>query len=170
MTNILPLEAQKKVWSMYRSRFLITASLVSLALSTLAALVLVPSFLALELAAPPISDAVAHSRENTPTDIAIISRTQALAGALSPILAATSSPSQRIREALSAKPQGVSVTHITYTSQPSMITLSGTASRDTISAFRDTLAKDPLFTNVSVPVDSLIGASNSFTMSFGVRL
>ena len=165
MANILPLQAQKKIWHMYRARFLIAASLVSLALSALAALVLVPSFLALELAAPPLSDTAARSAANTPTDVVTISRTQAIIAALSPIFSATSSPSQAIIAALSARPPGVVVQNITYTAAPARITFTGTASRDAIGAYRDALTKDPQFTSVAVPVDSLIGTNNNFTMS-----
>jgi hypothetical protein len=165
MANILPLDAQKKIWSMYRARFLIAASLVSLALSALAALALVPSYLALQLAAPPVSDAISHANANTPEDIATVSRAQALIAALGPVLSATTSPASVILDALGQRPAGVTVTGITYTTNPSLITFAGSASRDAISAYRDTLAKDPLFTSVSIPVDSLIGNNSNFTMS-----
>lgn len=150
---------------MYRARFLIATSLVFLALSGLAALALVPSFLALELAAPPVADAGAHSGTNTPSDIATISRTQALAAALGTVFSATSSPSRVIIAALSARPPSVTVQHITYVASPAQITFNGSASRDSISAYRDALTKNSIFTSVSIPVDSLIGTSNNFTMT-----
>ncbi|MDB5237963.1 MAG: hypothetical protein JWM46_233 [Candidatus Kaiserbacteria bacterium] len=165
MANILPFETQKKIWGMYRARFLIAASLVSLTLSALAGLALVPSYLALQLAAPPAAEAVAHSAGNVPDDIATVTRTQALITALTPIISATTTPSESILVALGLRPQGVTVTHITYTAKPSLITLGGAASRTTINAYRDALAHDVHFTNVSIPVDALIGNSESFTVS-----
>lgn len=170
MANILPPEAQKNVWSMYRARFVLAASIVSLSLSALAALALVPSYLALQLAAPPVVDSVTAGGQNVPDNIAALARTQALVTAIDPILSSTSSPSSVILAALDARPAGVRVTHIIYTADPLLITFTGSASRGALSAYRDSLSADPRFTNISVPVDSLIGTNSDFTMSLAAHL
>lgn len=165
MANILPFETQKKIWGMYRARFVIAASLMSLALSALAALALAPSYLALQLAAPPIAETAASARANMSNDVVAMARAQALVAAVGPLVAATSSPSQNILASLSGRPAGVVVTRITYTAHPSLITLGASASRAAVNAYRDALMKDAHFTSVDIPVDSLIGNSSSFTVS-----
>lgn len=151
---------------MHRARFLIVLSLVSLALSALAALSLVPSYLALEIAAPPVGDtAISHTGtpKNDPTEMA---RAQAIIVALRPYLNSTTSPSAIVASALGLRTQGVTIDHITYVSGKSgQMTLDGTATREAISAYRDALGKNPYFSAVSVPVGSLVGAGGRFTLS-----
>ncbi|MFA7309436.1 MAG: hypothetical protein WC050_00875 [Candidatus Paceibacterota bacterium] len=166
MTNLLPLDAGKKVWGMYRSRFIIALSLLLIALAVFAAIALVPSYLAIELAAPPVADLSLASDRKAPEDPVSISRSQALIRALQPIVAKTTSPTVVIASALSYRPQGMQIAHIVYVGgTPAQLSLSGNASRELISAYGDALKKDPRFQNVSVPVGSLVSADGNFTIT-----
>ncbi len=161
MANILPLEAQKRVARMYRTRFVIAASIAIAGLSLLLALALIPSYLALSLAAPPIREAASGDRAMNPQ---IIARTQALVAKFGPALAATTSPTSLITEAINERPSGIALNHISYTAPQAgteaQLQLVGTASRDKIAAYRDALESRPAFSNVSVPVSALVGSGS----------
>jgi len=160
MTNLLPPKSLSDAWSMYRARFLIAGSLVVLVFAGVALLALVPSFLALRISAAP-APAQATSTPGSPQDAADILRAQALVRAVAPLAAAATSSDAVIAEALSLRPAGIRVTHIAFAiGTPGQMTISGTGSRDGISAYRDALGKDPYFTAVSVPVGALVGADN----------
>lgn len=168
MTNLLPLKRQKAVWAMYRARFLIAASIVLLVFAAIAALALIPSYLALELAAPPAPQTTSQPK-GSPGDTAAIARAQAIVRAAVPLVIAATSSSRVIDEALSLKPAGVSITHVTLASgAPGQLALAGTATRDALNAYRNALSADPFFTGVSVPVNALVGSDNgqfSITLS-----
>jgi len=165
MTNVLPQQQRKKVWRMYRSRLIIALSLTLLILSAVAYLALVPSSLALRFATPPVNEVdVGHS--SGPETAQQVSRAQTLLGIASPILDATSSALSLIEEALSPKPKAVSINHITYNAGESLITLSGSGSRESINSYRDALSKLDTFASVSVPVSALVGAEGGhFSMT-----
>lgn len=158
MSNLLPLQEQKRVWAVYRSRFIIMLSLILFALALLAALTLTPSYLALEIAAPPQADETTTHAVGT-SDPVGLARAQTIVRTLSPVLTATSSPTSLIESVLSVKPAGVTITQVTYsTLSGSQLTLSGSGAREKVSAYRDALSKDPLFTSVSIPVSALVGS------------
>lgn len=158
MSNLLPIPERKRVWALYRARFLIVLALILMALALLAGLALVPSYIALEIVAPPPSDAAPTHTANAP-DPAGLARAQTIMRVLLPALSATSSPSSLIATVLAAKPTGVTITQVTYsTLSGSSLTLSGSGTRDKVSAYRDALAGDPQFTSVSIPVSALVGS------------
>ena len=166
MTNILPVDTQKKVWRMYRSRFIIVLALVSLVLSTMAALALVPGYLVLLIAAPPVTKVVVPQDAAVVDDTAALSRAQGLVNALLPITISTTSPSEIITSALVSRPKGVVIEHVSYVSgKAGQITIAGSGNRDSISAYRDILGKSPYFTSVSVPVGALVSQDGRFTIS-----
>lgn len=158
MANVLPITAQKKLWRMYRAHFIVALSGSLIVLALLTALLLVPSYLALRLAAPPV---VASDKVQAPADRGAdtieLARAQALLRALDPLLMATSSVVADISQALSERPAGVSIDHITYTADNRQLTLSGTAAREKLNAYRDMLAGHERFSSVSVPVSALVG-------------
>lgn len=165
MTNLLPLPEQKAVWGTYRARFALVLALVLFALALTALLALAPSYLALEIAAPPAPTQAATT--TTPSESTSVSRAQILIELLGPLGSATSSPATAIEGALRDRPQGISVTHIVYTTaKPSSIELVGTGSRDAVSAYQGALSKDTLFSAVSVPVSALVGSVDGhFTLT-----
>lgn len=169
MTNVLPISAQKKVWAVYRARFIITASLFILGLSALVGLALIPSYLALKLAAPVTREA-APLPKGEKEDASALPRAQALIVQLTPLITASTSPTAVISAALSARPAGVSLDHIVFDrgveKKAGQVMLSGSATRDAVNAFRQTLAAQTYFKNISVPVGALVGSEgNRFSIT-----
>ncbi len=156
---------------MYRVRFAIAGSFVALSAAGLCALALLPSYLALH------AGDVAHSASSTPqgaaneADRAAIQSIQTMLKSLAP-LTATSTPTAAIARALSLRPSGIVVDHITYSTSAagsSMIMLVGsTATREAINAYKQALSADSRWKNVSVPIGDLTGdpgARFSITLS-----
>lgn len=151
---------------MYRARFVIVLAAFLLALACFALLALIPSYLALRLATPPVADTSITHKGGAPGDAIAIARAQALVRILSPVLSATTSPTALITEALSQRPKGISVDHVTYDVSAGHLVLVGTGMRDAINSYRDTLSKDLRFPSVSVPVSALVGSdSGHFSMT-----
>ncbi len=145
---------------MYRARFVVVLSVLLSTLPLLAALLIVPSYLALRISAPPQQSAPAAGKEGASGDVAAIARTQAIVLALTPLLAATTSPSSVIAAALSDRPVGVVIGQITYAADVGQLTLTGTAPRGAINVYRDALTADKRFSSVSVPVSDLVGTED----------
>jgi hypothetical protein len=159
MANVLPQNAQKKLWRMYRARFVITFSVFLFALALLAAFLLIPSYLALRIAAPPVVNANFTHTGGGVSDPTAIARAQAIVTALAPLFASTTTPSAIIGDSISQRPTGVMFDHILYTVQDGVftLTLTGSATRDSLNAYRAQLVTDTHFTSVSVPVSDLVG-------------
>ncbi len=161
MANVLPLDAQKKIASEYRARFVIATAIAIAATALLLALALVPSYLAISLAAPPIRDAVSAEHAQNPQ---VVARTQMLITQFMPTLAATTSPRALISAAIADRPSGVTLDHFVYsaprTGKSAEMLITGVAARDKIAAYRDALEADPLFATVSVPVSALVGGGS----------
>ena len=160
MANVLPPTAQKKLWRMYRARFIIVFSIMLATLALLAGLLIGPSYLALRIAAPPQQNTPVEGKGGATGDAVAIARTQAIALALTPLLSATTSPSSAIVAALSNRRAGIVIGYITYSADTGQLTLTGTAPRDAINAYRDALKADTRFSSVSVPVSALVGTED----------
>lgn len=167
MTNVLPPEAEKELWRIYRARFILAGSAVAIIAALLSALSLLPSYLAL------------HANEETPSeqtervtsakDQEDIRRAQAILTTFAPFVQATTTPSLAVIRALSLRPAGVTVDHISY--MPGSLIVSGASkTREGVGAYRKTLSADPLFSSVTVPVGDLAGSQGgrfSMTLSGG---
>jgi len=167
MSNVLPADAKEQVWGMYQARFILVGSLVLLLAAAFSALALAPSYTVLALQERSVAPKQASAA--TQEDRAAIAHTQALIGALSPLVA-TSSAGALVAEALRVRPAGIAVTHITASAgQPGTIVLSGSATHiDAISTYQSALQHDPVFSAVSVPVGDLAGTADgtfSITLS-----
>ena len=158
MANVLPPPAQKKLWRMYRARFIVVFSALLSTLALLAMLLILPSYLALRIAAPPQQNAPTTGQRGATGDAMAIARAQAIVLAITPVLAATSSPSSAIASALSDRPAGVVIEHITYSADTGQLTLTGTALRSAVNGYHDALTGNPRFSSVSVPVSALVGS------------
>ncbi len=159
MSNILPVEAKQSVWNMYRARFIIAGSLFVIVAAVLAILALLPSYLVLATSADGSSQASALANASVQADGAAIAQGKSLLATLSPLVSATTTPTDAIAAALALRPAGISVNHLTYTAgRPGTLVIVGTGSPAGISAYNQALTVDPLFTNVSVPIGDLVGA------------
>ena len=148
---------------MYRARFFMVGSLVLSAVAGLALLTLIPAYLALAVVAP--STDVEHTLEGERIeDPTAIARAQALVTAIGPLLVATSSPTEVLSTAIGAKPSGVLIDRVSY--RAGQLVLSGSASRESIEAFRTALAVDTRFSSISIPVSALVGRDgNRFSIT-----
>ena len=162
MTNVLPQQARKGVWRTYRARFILTGSLVAIATALLSLAALSPSYFILQA-----DESGAASQNKTDADTASADRTailetQSLITALTPLVSATTSRAQIISTALSLRPVGMSINHITLTSgKPGTMILTGSATTiSAINTYRKTLEGDQTFSSVSVPVGDLAGTQN----------
>ncbi len=168
MSNVLPNEAKKAVWGMYRARFIIAGSYVALCTAGLCALSLLPSYLALHaVESPPVASSTSL-KVASDTDRAAIASIRAILTALAPLATATTSPTAAISQALSLRPSSISVDHITYSGgNPGTIVVVGSAAtREAINGYRQALAADPQWKSVSIPVGDLTGAPGArFSLS-----
>lgn len=160
MSNVLPQDGQKKIWTMYRSRFVLVTSIMLLALAAFAAAALIPTAVAVistESAAEMSQDDAIENEAALAIDYA-----QALIQELGPRLSATSSPLETVIFALQARPGGVRVNRINYVAgeEEYRITFLGSAVREDVSAYRDALTRSGRFSGVAVPVGALVGAND----------
>lgn len=164
MTNVLPLPAQQTLWSIHRARFLTVFALVLIALSVLAYVALLPSFVALET--NTLSDAEMSAQGSSATEsLKSMQKSQALLTAVAPIIYATTTPTFAMEKAIELRPKGATVSRIRYIGSSHTIQLAGVASREALTAYRTALENDGLFTAVSVPVAALVGASGQFSIT-----
>ena len=169
MSNILPRETKKAVWAMYRTRFAIAGSFVALSAAALCALALLPGYLALHAGDATSSASSTPQRVANEADRAAVQSIQTMLKILAP-LTATSTPTSAIIQALSLRPPGITVDHITYSGGGSgMVMLVGsTATREAINAYKQALSADSRWKTVSVPIGDLTGdpgARFSITLS-----
>jgi hypothetical protein len=133
----------------------------------IAILSIMPAYISVRIARAAVE---ADARENggaASADQEAAVRTQGLMTHLTPIANATTSPVSALAIALAEKPAGLSITSITYSSDKSTITLTGTATRrEAVSTLRDTLDATKRFASVTVPVAALVGTQEGrFTIT-----
>lgn len=146
------------------ARFVGVTALELIVTAMIAAAALVPSvlILAYEKAEPPAPVIPPTS------DMTAIAHTQSLIKEVAPMLLSTSSPSSLIVQALSLRPKGVQVTHVSYAAgAPGTLIIVGTGgSRDAIQTYQAALQGTGRFDSISLPVDVLIGKQGGeFTMT-----
>lgn len=164
MANVLPPESQKKVWAMYRSRLVLVTSIAFVGLAAVAALSLVPSYVALQVVAPA-KPATGATTELLQDDAIALERSQLLIQELQPSLESTSSPSTIVESALSRKPSGVRISRVIYTGgEQGTLTLIGAGTRAQVSAYKDALVASGIFDGVSVPVGALVSEGGGFSI------
>jgi hypothetical protein len=165
MANILPQDAQKKVWGMYRSRMVFVLAIGLFALALAGSLTLVPSYIALKIGGPPVSDVRAAEEERA--DAIALERADAVLRELAPFAVAATSSFSGVEAALAARPAGIKIGRIIYQAgeEEGQVTLIGSGARDAVSAYKDALTKSGAFSSVSVPVGALVSAeAGGFTM------
>lgn len=169
MSNLLPPGLRKTLWWDSLHRMLLAVSLLFLGASAITTLALLPSLLVFRVASSG-SAAQPGTSGAPPADISVISTAQQLLVQLSPVAGTSTAPIEAITAALSARPQGVAIDHITYSGGPSSsLILSGTAARkESVNEYKTALVADKRFSAVSVPVAALLGAdSGRFTVTLG---
>lgn len=168
MANLLPKDFQKHLRRVERARLMLALGLAVTAAALMLFAALLPASIALYYASRVGSAAESRAPALAQADVAALQEVRGMVFALKPIVVATTTPTQAILQALSAKPPSVSIDHITYTAgTPGTVLLAGDAlSPGALNAYRAALASDTHFSSVTVPVSALIGADNGrFTMT-----
>ena len=160
MANILPPDRLKHLRKGQRARLLFAVGAVTTTLGLIALIALLPSFLAVRLG--PHASSVENNIQ-TATSTRAVSEAQNLVTVLQPLLATTTTSVEAMRIAIAQKPSGIQIDRIEYSRSAGLgtIVLGVTArSASDIDAYRTRLTADGHFTQVSVPVSALAGASN----------
>lgn len=167
MSNVIPQAARKEVARAYRARYLLTASLMLLALALSSALAFVPGYLTLRAAMAPVP--------GTPTDAATQSDHDAIAAAhayldaLTPLTSATTTPTDALALVLAHRESGIRINAFSYTpgaTSDTLVVSGNAATPSALDAYRRALAAEPLFSSVSVPVSDLVGVQDGrFSMT-----
>jgi len=166
MSNVLPFEETKRLKRRLRTRFILLGALIILASALVAMLALAPAFVSVQFGKAAFQKAESEISAQMRDDQAKQARALVLIGALAPVVQATSSsPTEMISFAIGLKPQGMSITNISY--KKAEIVLSGVASnRLAVNDFREALTKSGRFKSVVVPVAALVGAQEGrFTVT-----
>lgn len=159
MANILPKEYQEAIWRHYRARFILALSASLAAAATVGFLTLLPTYIAVQAAAP--GEAASQQETGETYDQKGLARALSIVEKISDPLTATTSPSSIMADVIAQKPAGATVDRLSYIAgEPARLTIHGTAPRDAINAYRAALAKDARFTSVSVPVGALVGTED----------
>ena len=162
MINLLPADFQDDTRLFYSLRRRTLTASVAIIVAMLSLLALLPSFLILRV--KPTNSQTDITMQDAQTDTAVINHSQELLATLYPLVSASSSVSETLNAALILRQghEAIAIDHISYQSGARhTIILSGigTESRH-LDAYRRALSLDPHFTEVSVPIEALVGARN----------
>lgn len=144
-------------------RLLSVASVFLLAGAIVAGIILLPSYVIVKKNQTSVGlSATSSANAASVADRALVARIQSRVDALSPFVGAASTPSELIETVLAPRPAGASVNHVTFNGGKTFtILLSGaSASADKVAAYQASLAKNPRFSGVSVPIGSLAGTND----------
>ncbi len=173
MANVLPVNTQRRVWGDYRSRAVLIGSLALFVTAALTFLALLPSYVVLA-GADSAPEAALPKAEGSQTDTQGVLRAQSLLTTVFPIVTATTSPTDMVREVLASRPKGVRIERISYLpSGKGTVVLTGTGStREAINAYRSALSENERFGDISVPLGALVGVEGGkFTITIaGISL
>src|SRR3989344_920632 len=108
MSNVLPLSAQKSVWSFYRSRFLFVGSIAAILVAILAFAALLPAYMATRSLGKSLGDSesMLPASEEDQNERALILRARTLISELAPV-AERPGVFEALTEALEARPNGI---------------------------------------------------------------
>lgn len=172
MTNVLPSEAREHMMRIMRARFILTGSLVVAGTACIAILAILPAFLSVYVpdsyVDPASTGAASDSEVQVKLDREAIARTKVLLTELAPLARDTASASAVISAVYNLRPSGITIDRISYRpGAPGTMSITGTTvNRESVSAYREKLARDGRFENVTVPVAALVGTlAGSFTIT-----
>lgn len=168
MANVLPEKTRKNILREELARFVLASSLVLLLLAFIAFLSLLPAEIALQIE----DSALAKTKASTPAadqingDHLTLAEAQSFVSTALPYLAATSTGFDAIRAAIVDRPQGISITLISYIPGSKTITLSGAAAASAdIASYQSALKSDAHFTDAQIPVGALVSGDRQFSVT-----
>ncbi len=144
---------------MYRARYIVAGSLVAIVAAFLVGIALLPAYLVAREVETSMGASQSTQSVGGKDDRAEAGRAQLIIGALAPVFAATTSPSEVIGAALSLRPPGVFVDRILYSSGSTKeVVLGGhSVTREAISAYQVALKSDSHFKTAAIPISDLAG-------------
>lgn len=163
MTNLLPPEEQHRIGLMYLSRFVIVGAIALMITAAIAAILISPSSIIIWWSEVAILNHPLSITASSTLETKDLPRAKILLDVLSGTSLIASTPSSELLHILSYKPAGVVVTHMTYTNHT--VVLQGSAPHPLVESYRAALSADPLYSNVTVPVDSLVGNELAFSIT-----
>ena len=165
MANVLPEQVQRKVSREYLARFVIALSLVSLAISFIAFLSLLPVEVALQMESASLAtlEANAPQSEAAAADKTALTHTQAILNVVGPYVSTSSAMLDAIRASVADRPAGLTISSLSYAAGSKTISLVGLGT--SVNEFNANLKADPHFTAVQVPINALVGNSKQFTLT-----
>lgn len=165
MTNVLPAQTQKKIRREHLARFTIAASLISLVVSFVAFLSLIPSEIALQIESRTLAaiEQSSPAAQEVAADRSALARTQSLVVTAQPYLATSTAALDAISAALSARPAGTTISSLSYLVGSKTISITGQGTG--VNAYGAALRADKTFTAVQIPVGVLVGTDKRFTIT-----
>lgn len=156
MSNVLPQEEKKALLVRFRARFIGVFAIVLFLSAAIASTSLIPAFISVRIARAAL-EAPQESQTASRDDQVKLLRAQTIVSVLTPIVAATSTPSEILAVAIGLKPGAVRVSGVTYT-KGSLVLTGISSSRDAVNTYRQALEASHRFSAVLVPVAALVGA------------
>jgi hypothetical protein len=154
----------REVARAHRAYFLLATALFLSGTGIVAGVMLLPSYLIVERYQSSLEEriAVLSAPAADSADKELIKHIQARIDQLTPLIDATSTPSEAIEAALALRPAGISIDRINYSvGKVGTLLLSGSSSAgDQVSLYQRALAGSDDFAGVSVPVGALAGVGD----------
>lgn len=150
---------------MFVARAAIAASIVSLAVSFVAFLALLPAEVAIQVESRAFSsiEQNAPPQQEVAKDRTTLSGSQQLLNVLGPYVSTSSAALDAMRAVVGDRPPGLVITSLSYVAGSKTITVVGQGS--TVSSFGTELQADPHFTGVNIPVGVLVGSNKKFSIT-----
>jgi hypothetical protein len=160
MANLIPEKIQREMRGHSQARFILSTTILALAVAATTSLLLLPSYVMLSVHGPMRAGSVPTlSAGDRAADQTAISHANAAITLLSPLINASSTSMGTIQQVVSLRPVGVHIDGITYIKgDPSSLMIVGAAdSPSLVSVYRAALATTNSFDSVTVPVGALVG-------------
>ncbi|MBI4079945.1 hypothetical protein HY414_01835 [Candidatus Kaiserbacteria bacterium] len=167
MANLLSPQAERKAQGFYRSRFVFTGALVAIVCGIIGFLALLPVYMMVRDGEAK-GDQLASQTLPQNSDREDIARARIILKGIQPYATSTRSVLTTLEEIFVSRPSGMTISSISLKrGQEGQIVLAGASpSRESINTYRETLAKNPRFTSVTVPIGVLAGTGGSpFTLT-----
>lgn len=168
MANVLPERAKKTMLREFATRFAIAGAVMLMGTAFIAFLALLPTEIVLQLDTASLQhiSAASASPGQINADHATLADAASLVSTVLPFTNATSTGLEALRYALADKTPGISISSISYIPGSGTLSLTGSIMPGgSISGFQSALKADTHFTNVEIPVGTLVGSAKEFTVT-----
>ncbi len=171
MSNLIPHSERNKIARKVTARIVIVVCLALIVTGVLALLALTPAYVSVVIPRSELEKVAAGQRDrvaSTTEDIATIARFKLLSQELKRMGEERAALTQALGAIEGTRPSGLALGNVFYRSgTPGTLVISGSVTkRDLVGTYRKALEQTNLFSNIAVPVASLVGTSEGdFTMT-----